>query len=144
MPFKSEAQRRFMFANHPDVAKQWELHTPPGKLPKKLPTKVKEAYDEGARLACARFGIKESAEEIRLKIPKRQFHGIDAAFKTRKKANQEPLEPQATPDQPAELLAKMLQDLPLPDTINNADAKLTGLDRHVSWSSPMDVSKGAV
>lgn len=130
-----------MYANHPDVAKQWELHTPPGK---KLPTKVKEAYDEGARVARERFGIKESAEEIRLKIPKRQFHGIDAAFKTKKKANQEPLEPQASPDQPAELLAKMLQSLPLPDTVSNNDAKLTGLERHVSWSSPMDVSKGAV
>ena len=23
MPFKSEAQRRFMYANHPEIAKRW-------------------------------------------------------------------------------------------------------------------------
>ncbi len=36
MPFKSEAQRRWMHANHPAMAKRWEAHTPKGKkLPKK-------------------------------------------------------------------------------------------------------------
>lgn len=24
MPFRSEKQRRFMYANHPDIAKRWE------------------------------------------------------------------------------------------------------------------------
>ena len=24
MPFKSKAQRTFMYANHPDIAKRWE------------------------------------------------------------------------------------------------------------------------
>jgi hypothetical protein len=34
-PFKSEAQRRWMHANHPDMAEEWESHTPKGaKLPK--------------------------------------------------------------------------------------------------------------
>lgn len=37
MPFKSEAQRRWMYANHPAMAKRWEKETPKGKdLPKKL------------------------------------------------------------------------------------------------------------
>lgn len=31
MPFKSKAQRRFMYAKHPRVAKKWEAHTPKGK-----------------------------------------------------------------------------------------------------------------
>jgi hypothetical protein len=37
MPFKSEAQRRFMHAYHPEMAKEWEAATPKKKkLPKKL------------------------------------------------------------------------------------------------------------
>jgi len=37
MPFKSEAQRKWMHANKPSMAKKWEKHTPDGK---KLPSKV--------------------------------------------------------------------------------------------------------
>lgn len=37
MPFKSKAQRRFMHAKHPAIAKRWEKETPPGKLPEKSP-----------------------------------------------------------------------------------------------------------
>ena len=33
MPFKSQAQRRFMYAKHPAIAKEFEAHTPSGKLP---------------------------------------------------------------------------------------------------------------
>lgn len=36
MPFKSQAQRRWMYANEPEMAKRWEKHTPKGK---KLPEK---------------------------------------------------------------------------------------------------------
>lgn len=36
MPFKSEAQRRWMHANHPEMAKEWEAHTPAGKLPARV------------------------------------------------------------------------------------------------------------
>jgi hypothetical protein len=37
MPFKSKAQRAFMHAVNPKIAKEWESHTPKGKkLPKKL------------------------------------------------------------------------------------------------------------
>jgi len=39
MPFKSKAQRKWMFANEVDMAKRWEEHTPKGK---KLPEKVKK------------------------------------------------------------------------------------------------------
>ncbi len=34
MPFKSQAQRAFMYANHPQLAKRWESVTPKGQLPK--------------------------------------------------------------------------------------------------------------
>ena len=45
MPFVSEAQRKWMHTNLPDVAKRWEEHTPKGK---KLPEHVKkEAFEAG-------------------------------------------------------------------------------------------------
>jgi hypothetical protein len=37
MPFKSKAQRAWMYANKPEMAKKWEDHTPKGK---KLPEHV--------------------------------------------------------------------------------------------------------
>lgn len=37
MPFKSQSQRKWMYANDPSMAKKWEEHTPKGK---KLPKKV--------------------------------------------------------------------------------------------------------
>lgn len=37
MPFKSQAQRKWMFANQPAMAKRWAKETPYGtKLPKKV------------------------------------------------------------------------------------------------------------
>lgn len=33
MPFKSQAQKGWMYANHPDMAKRWQKETPKGKLP---------------------------------------------------------------------------------------------------------------
>jgi hypothetical protein len=39
MPFKSKAQRKFMYAKHPEMAKEWENKTPKDK---KLPEKVKK------------------------------------------------------------------------------------------------------
>ncbi len=39
MPFVSEAQRKFMYANYPRMAKRWEKETPKDK---KLPRKLKK------------------------------------------------------------------------------------------------------
>jgi hypothetical protein len=37
MPMKSQAQRKYLWAKEPEVAKEFEKHTPKGKkLPKKL------------------------------------------------------------------------------------------------------------
>jgi len=42
MPFKSRAQRGWMYANHPEMAKRWEKETPKGRrLPKKVVKKGK-------------------------------------------------------------------------------------------------------
>jgi hypothetical protein len=38
-PFKSEAQRGWMHANHPAMAKRWEKETPKGKLPEHVSEK---------------------------------------------------------------------------------------------------------
>ena len=40
MPFKSQAQKGWMYSNHPEMAKQWQEETPKGKkLPKKVSKK---------------------------------------------------------------------------------------------------------
>jgi hypothetical protein len=36
MPFRSQAQRKFMYANHPEIAKRWENETPNEKLPERV------------------------------------------------------------------------------------------------------------
>lgn len=43
MPFKSEAQRGYMYANHPEIAKRFQRETPKGK---KLPKKAKKYSDQ--------------------------------------------------------------------------------------------------
>jgi len=40
MPFKSSAQRAYMFIHHPEIAKEFEAATPKGK---KLPRRVAKA-----------------------------------------------------------------------------------------------------
>lgn len=43
MPFKSEQQRKFMYSQKPEMAKEWEKETPKGKkLPKYAPKKKKK------------------------------------------------------------------------------------------------------
>ena len=44
MPFKSEAQRKLMFAKHPKLAKRWADEYPnQGKLPKKVKKRKKRS-----------------------------------------------------------------------------------------------------
>lgn len=33
MPFRSAAQRRYLFAKHPELARRWAAETPAGELP---------------------------------------------------------------------------------------------------------------
>lgn len=48
MPFRSEAQRHWMHANKPDMAKRWEAETPPGKLPEHVKPKPRKKPVKGA------------------------------------------------------------------------------------------------
>ena len=41
MPFKSESQRKWMYANKPKMAKQWQKETPKKRLTKTKTTKRK-------------------------------------------------------------------------------------------------------
>lgn len=41
MPFRSEAQRRKLWAANPDVARKWEAETPKGSLPERVTPKRK-------------------------------------------------------------------------------------------------------
>ena len=52
MPFKSEAQRKFMFKNKPAMAKEWEAATPAGA---KLPERVGKKKAGGAVAPPSRF-----------------------------------------------------------------------------------------
>ena len=55
MPFVSQDQRGWMYANKPEMAKRWEKHTPKGK---KLPKKVdKKAFLKGFCQKCAAYKI---------------------------------------------------------------------------------------
>lgn len=54
MPFKSEAQRRFMYANHPEIAAEFEDKTPKGK---KLPKHVKKKATENQEFRTGRPDI---------------------------------------------------------------------------------------
>lgn len=58
MPFESQAQRRWMYANKPEMAKEWEAATPKGKklperkhkkptLHEKVKKGLKRAFPEG-------------------------------------------------------------------------------------------------
>lgn len=137
MPFKSEAQRRYLFAKHPEVAREFADATPKGK---KLPEKVKHAFDLGAAAALAQFGFKRAAEELRLKIPSRTFHGYDAAHKAeaensgKKKAN----DGMGTADD----LAKLLAEVKMPNTPDTPLSSTNPLDRSTSWGSPSSLSAG--
>ena len=44
MPFKSKAQRSYMYSQKPAMAKEFEKHTPKGK---KLPKKIKKRTRRG-------------------------------------------------------------------------------------------------
>jgi len=77
MPFKSKAQRRWMYANHPEMAKEWEEHTTKGsKLPehvKKSSMNTQQAYINGFFKRAKEHGVdKEEALEMLHKTEKHE------------------------------------------------------------------------
>lgn len=47
MPFRSEAQRRWMWAQKPNMAAKWAKETPSGKLPPKAKAGLNRASKAG-------------------------------------------------------------------------------------------------
>jgi len=122
MPFRSESQRRFMYARHPEMAKEWQEHTPEGA---KLPEKLKHSHALGAADALSRFGFKTAGEEIRLKIPRREFHGWDEASEGN-----------------ADALAEALDKLDAPQSPGDQLAARDPLDRSTAWGAPSNLQAG--
>lgn len=53
MPFKSKAQMRWMFANHPKMAKRWAEETPNEKaLPERKAMAKKGKKGKGSKKGC--------------------------------------------------------------------------------------------
>lgn len=55
MPFKSKAQRRYMYARHPELAAEFSAHTPKGAS---LPEHAKHEAETSALRRLAKKGKK--------------------------------------------------------------------------------------
>jgi hypothetical protein len=135
MPFRSEAQRRYLFSQHPDVAREFANATPKGK---KLPEHVKKSHVRGIADALEQFGFKQAAEELRLKIPSRTFHGYDAAHKTEANRGSKKADVDGTADNLADVLKQI-------DVNVSPDVQLAArdpLDRTTAWGSPSNLAGG--
>jgi hypothetical protein len=149
-----------MYANHPEMAKEWQEHTPKGA---KLPKHVKKAHSLGAAAALSHFKL--AGEELRLQLPQRKFHGYDHAVKTQserghKKADAGPAYP--PPAQPsahdpqaetqgdqgygdkrdADSLAEMLEQLDVPGAPGDQKDHKDPLDRATHWGPAVNPSAG--
>lgn len=129
MPFRSESQRRFLWAKHPDVAREFAAATPKGK---KLPEHVKKSHALGVADALAHFKL--GGEELRLKIPSRTFHGFEAAKKAIAK--------KAANDIDANDLAQALDAIQPPNTPGSEPKERDPLDRSPAWGAPSNLSGG--
>ena len=85
MPFESKAQRRFMYAKHPEMAKRWEAHTPKGKkLPehkgdKTMATKKAE-FIQAFLNRAAREGVVGVAALTKLAQDMQKRASVDGVF----------------------------------------------------------------
>jgi len=137
MPFKSEAQRKYLWMKHPEVAREFADATPKGT---KLPEHVKKAHVLGAVVALEHFGLKAAAEELRLKIPDRTFHGWDAAHKSEAKRAEK--KAMFGDRRSATALEEMLRGLDDPPAAMQATASKNPLDRSTSWGPPTNPAAG--
>lgn len=112
MPFKSEAPRHRL--------------------------RAKSAYVHGSADALAALGLKSAAEELRLKIPDRTFHGFEAAHKAEaSRANKK-----AEYANDANGLVAMLEALDAPGSPNTELSTRSPLDRATAWGAPSNLSAG--
>jgi hypothetical protein len=106
MPFKSQAQRKWMYANHPEMAKRWSEHTPKGK---KLPEYVneKKAFVQGFIKRAAEYGVDEKQAFELLKRAATSFPQPTAQpAMPRPAAQPQQTQPQQPPAQPQQTPAR--------------------------------------
>lgn len=133
MPFKSTKQRGWMYATHPEMAERWEAETPKGK---KLPERVvKKAFNAGVAAALSKFG---ASEEIRLQLPKREYHGLDAAVRSATKGEKKAEGPDA------EMLAEALRTFDEPGKEGPDVPSKNILDRDTMWGVQSNLAAGDV
>jgi hypothetical protein len=123
-----------MFAKKPEMAKEWAAHTPKGK---KLPEHVKESFVHGTADALEHFGLKQAAEEIRLKIPNREFHGWDEAFRSERERNTK-----RAHDATADTLGNLLEQIEAPRSPAAQASTRDRLDRSTAWGAPSSLMAG--
>lgn len=135
MPFRSDAQRKYLWARHPEVAREFADKTPKGA---QLPDHVKK----GALDALARFGLRHAGEELRLKIPDRTFHGLDAAARTEAARGHAKNANNFGDRRSSEDLAQLLQAIDDPPNPGFATASKDPLDRTTNWGPPSSMAAG--
>lgn len=86
MPMESQAQRRWMWATHPTMARRWEEHTPKGKkLPEKVSmdlTMIRAFRDELEKISSAASKVLTSIPKIRPHVNPETIFGGRQALKT--------------------------------------------------------------
>ncbi len=111
---------------------------------------IQDAYYEGLSEAMRQFGLKTAAEEIRLQIGRRKFHGVDKAVKTETKKSLKSANDLFMPEIPE------LPPAPDADTFTQALDQFNGmpkaptdsvatdhLDRQTMWSGPSHLGENA-
>jgi hypothetical protein len=97
---------------------------------------LSEQVQRGRVDALTRFGFKHAAEELRLKLPTRTFHGLDAAHKT--VATRAAKQGADTADGLAHLFSQVGSSTPTVPLIAAPDP----LDRETVWGAPSSLSAG--
>lgn len=113
------------------------------------PSRLSSAFSTGQADAYIAHGLKQAAAELRLQIPRRKFHGLDAALACNKRDEKRadamaapPLEPQPPLDAPVERLTAILNSIPVPQPPGGHPYR-NNIDRATLWSGPMDLSNNA-
>lgn len=100
---------------------------------------MKKAYIQGACDALAHLGLKHASEELRLKLPHRQFHGYDAAMKTEGVRAGKGVGKNA---EDANMFAHVIDAMPTPTSPVDQLSARDPLDRNTSWGAPSNLSAG--
>lgn len=117
------------------MAREFADETPKGA---RLPEHVKK----GALDALARFGLRHAGEELRLKIPDRTFHGLDAAARTAAERGHAKKANDFGDRRSSEDLARLLQAIDDPPNPGFATASRDPLDRTTNWGPPSSMAAG--